>query len=167
MTSTERTSATTGDQTEPTTDALQGIARQYVVSLIENKNADAIGEILRAWAFVGKGFGCYSNFDIRPEFAKVDVTPREFSFLWGRQFDPDDKDQNSWGYCDCEAIKEVNWFKHPCGIEMGWRWDGDGCLAFYVPELNAIFSNGDCKCDYDWRFHDLLDQQTPLKDHQS
>jgi hypothetical protein len=114
--------------------------------------ANVLGELLRAWAFIGKGCGCYSNFDVRPEFARADVTPREFAFLWGRYYRPDDIVPSDWGYCDGDAISEIAWFKHPSGIEMGWHWDGDGCLGFFIPQANIVLRNGDCKKDHEWEF---------------
>jgi hypothetical protein len=135
---------------------LTAIVTEYALTSIQNPNG--LGEILRAWAFPGDGYGCYSNFDVRPEFVKAPVTPREFAFLWGRQFDEEDGEPDKYfGYCDGEAIKEISWFKHPNGIEMGWHWDGDGNLAFYVPELadehySGAVVNGDCKKDNEWKF---------------
>jgi hypothetical protein len=129
--------------------ALAEVAREY--AKLQRKDANGLGEMLRAWAFPGKGYGCYSNFDYRPEFVAQKVTPREFGLLWGRGFDPNDTDPSSWGYCDAEAMKEIRWFKHPNGIEMGWHWDGDGCLAFVIPGIGAIY-NSDCKKDYEWEW---------------
>lgn len=130
-------------------------------ALTSKEHPDALGEILRAWAFVGKGYGCYSNFDVRPDAVPAEVTPREFALLWGREYEGDDTSPNSWGYCDVEAMKEIRWFKHPSGIEFGWHWDGDGTLAFYVPELadeyhNGVVLNRDCKKDYEWQFQEHL-----------
>lgn len=135
--------------------ALDEIITEY--GRVARDHPDAIGEILRAWAFTGEGTGCYSTFDVRPEFVAVPPTIREFGFLWGRDFREDDINPSDWGYCDTDAIKEISWFKHSNGIEMGWHWDGDGSLAFYVPELedewfNGVVCNHDCKCDHDWRF---------------
>lgn len=131
------------------------ILRQYADSC--RHSPDALGEILRAWAFVGEGFGCYSTFEVRPEFNLVEAGPREFRFLWGRDYRRGDTKKNSWGYCDADALKEISWYAHPCGIEMGWHWDGDGNLAFYVPELedkhyDGSLHNSDCKKNYDWKF---------------
>lgn len=125
---------------------------------VARDHPDALGEILRAWAFPEKGhYGCYSTFEYRDGFVETGVTAREFEFIWGRPFRPDDTDPNSWGYCDVEEIQNARWFKHSNGIEMGWFWDGDGTLAFYVPELedeyhNGVVRNSDCKKDYDWQF---------------
>lgn len=124
---------------------------------VSKKMANPLGELLRAWAFPGDGYGCYSNFTLRSEFVETEATAREFSMLWGRRFDPNDSDENSWGYCDVEAIKEISWFKHPNGIEVGWHWDGDGCLAFYVPEQepgHRVLATHDCKHDDEWKFED-------------
>lgn len=125
------TSGASGDQ--PTGDpktSLAAVMDEYAASVCP-QHPDALGEVLRAWAFVGEGTGCYSTFDVRP---------------------------------DREEIELIRWFKHPNGIEMGWHWDGDGCLAFFVPELadedyTGAVTNGDCKKDYGWRFDE---RRTPL-----
>lgn len=134
--------------------------KQIAVEHIEAIKAspDALGEVLRAWAFLEE-YGCYSCFDLRPEFEEAEPTPREFAFLWGRAFDPTDNNPNEWDYCDVATIKKISWFKHPNGIEVGWYWDGDGTLGFFVPELadkdcDGSLSNSDCKCSYGWSFGD-------------
>lgn len=114
---------------------------------------DGAGEFLRAWAFPGEDYGCYSTFDLLPDFKEAAVTPREFEFLWGRSFEPQDTDPNDWGYCDAEAIKAIRWFIHPNGVEVGWHWDGDGTLAFYAPEFGQrVLRNNDCKKANEWEF---------------
>lgn len=123
--------------------------------LISKNHPDSIGEILRSWAFK-KEYGCYSCFDLIDEFEKVEVTPREFKLLWGRDYDPNHKD-DYWGFDEKNAFEEIEWFKHPNGIEVGWHWDGDGLLGFYVPELedeyyDGSITNSDCKKNYGWEF---------------
>jgi hypothetical protein len=120
-------------------------------------HADALGEILRAWAFPGDEYGCYSTFDVRPEFVEVSPSEREFRMIMGRGSYPDSSDYGAIDG-DSSILKSIQWYRHPNGIEMGWYWDGDGVLAFYVPEIvddafNGVISNGDCKKDYGWEFH--------------
>ena len=122
---------------------------------------DALGEILRAWAFPGNEYGCYSTFEVREDLMPVRAGRREFEFLWGRPFDDEKNDINGWCSIDAEEIERVRWFKHPSGIEMGWHWDGDGTLAFFIPELideyhNGCVVNSDCKKDYGWEFGEKL-----------
>jgi len=138
---------------------LEEIIKEYC--LVSKEHADALGEILRAWAFVGEGYGCYSNFKVRPEFEKVEPTVREFKLIMGRPFSADTRD-TGWGDPDSYYMEAIRWYKHPSGIEMGWIWDGDGLLAFYVPELedeyyNGVISNSDCKKDSGWNFDEKVD----------
>lgn len=124
-------------------------------ALAMKDHPDALGEVLRDWAFKEK-YGCYSCFDVIDGFTKVDTGPREFELMWGRKYDPEFHDE-MWGYADQNAIKDICWFKHDNGIEMGWYWDGGGLLIFYVPELvdeyyDGTLSNSDCKKDYGWEF---------------
>jgi len=135
--------------------ALATIISEYCQVCKDHPNV--LGEIMRAWAFPGEGTGCYSNFDVRCDFEEVAATPREFAMLWGREYNSDDENPNEWGYYDVEEIEAIRWFKHPSGIEMGWHWDGDGMLAFYIPEqedkfYSGVLINSDCKKDYAWEF---------------
>lgn len=137
--------------------------RQCVINQILTEHAialrdhpDGLGEVLRAWAFVGDGYGCYSTFDVRPEFEEVTPTYREFRFLFGRPYDYDTT-KATWGEPDEWYLERMVWYKHPNGIEVGWLWDGDGTLCFYVPDIKDDFIDGtvtntDCKKDHGWEF---------------
>lgn len=121
------------------------------------ESPDAIGEILRKWAFVGNGLGCYSNFDVNPEFERVTHSFLEFLKIMGRPYAPSKKDSYGWFDSDDEIMKRMEWYRHPNGIEMGYYWDGDGTLCFYVPELkddyyDGTITNTDCKKCYGWEF---------------
>lgn len=137
--------------------ALDEILQQHCLSM---KNfPDAIGEVLRAWAFVGDGVGCYSTFTVRPEFERVTPSYAEFLKMMGRPYKPPTEHSYGWGDTDDEILERMSWFKHPNGIEMGWFWDGDGILCFYVPELkddyyDGTVTNSDCKKSTGWEFGD-------------
>jgi hypothetical protein len=145
--------------------ALRGIFGYLLTA--KRLDANDIGEMLRKWAFPGDGYGCYSTFDVRPECEEVKATKREFEFLWGRPFNDEQvADSTGWLSIDAEEIDRIVWYRHPSGIEFGWHWDGDGCLAFHVPELgsHALLRNSDCKKDYEWEFDP---PRTGSEDHQS
>jgi len=118
----------------------------------------ALGEILREWAFIGNALGCYDDFEVRPDFTERKITEREFQFLMGRS---SEKDHDSfWDWNDGEVFERAQWFVHPNGIEMGWFWDGDGVLVFYVPELtedgcSGILISSDCKKTDEWKFQEV------------
>lgn len=137
--------------------ALERILDEYAQTL--KQHPDAVGEVLRSWAFVGEGFGCYSNFDIRIEFQPKEVGYREFKMLMGREFEI--VSASDWGGEDDEELRQaIRWFVHPNGIEMGYYWDGDGTLLFYIPELvkgefDGSVVNTDCKKNYGWEFGEL------------
>jgi hypothetical protein len=134
--------------------ALEDIIKQYCLSIKDHP--DGLGEILRAWAFVGDGYGCYSTFELRPEFEEVKPFCHEFKKLFGRPYSADTR-ETGWGDPDPWYLERMSWFKHPNGIEVGWLWDGDGTLCFYIPELEDDFidgtlTNSDCKKDHGWEF---------------
>lgn len=135
---------------------IKQLLRQYAEAMIESP--DAVGEVLRKWAFVGEGVGASSNFDVHPDFEEVEEkTAIHFLRLFGRPFDSRNGGFDSWGDSDSYIIENMRWFRHPTGIEMGWYWDGDGLLSFYVPELEDEFysgciSNSDCKKMHGWDF---------------
>lgn len=133
--------------------ALLDVLEIYRKRLLESADPCEIGEILREWAFPGQGYGCYSTFEVRPECQQVKASPREFAMLWGRPYEGNQRpDPSGWSSIDAEEIERIVWHKHPNGIEFGWHWDGDGTLAFYVPELlrHGILHNGDCKKADEW-----------------
>lgn len=131
---------------------------KYAEDLIDSP--DAVGEVLRRWAFVcEKGeYGCYSSFDVIPEFTELkdeEKTALHFKRMFGRPFDS--RNGADWCDSDSDIMKSIRYFIHPTGIEMGWYWDGDGVLTFYVPEMeddlfDGTISNSDCKKSYGWEF---------------
>lgn len=127
---------------------LKDILMLSYFSVIEDPNS--LGELLRNWAFKEE-YGCYSCFDLIDGFSGVEVTPREFKMMWHRDYNPESTGEY-WGDPDSWYIKRISWHKHWCGIEVGWFWDGDGTLLFYVPEINAVVMNTDCKKSYGWEF---------------
>lgn len=138
--------------------SLGQVITEYAHTCYNHPNA--LGEILREWAFIGNGYGCYENFDVREEFIKQPITEREFKFLMSRPSEVDH--ENTWGFWDEDVFTRGEWYKHPNGIEMGWFWDGDGTLAFFIPEMadeiyTGILINGDCKHDNEWDFQDYDD----------
>src|SRR6185312_12602247 len=110
---------------------------------------------MRYWAFIGKGYGCYENFDVREDSNFSQMSPREVAILFGRPFDPNYEADN-------ECLKEAAWFKDKSGIEFGWWWDGDGTLAFVIPEV-GILRNSDCKKDHDWEFESSEADLLPVR----
>lgn len=135
--------------------ALNDILLDHLDAIKESP--DAMGEILRKWAFVGKGYGCYSNFDVRPEFERVAVRFDEFRKIMGRPYKSPTDHSYGWSDTDDEIMERMTWYKHPTGIEVGWYWDGDGTLCFYVPELeddyyDGTLTNSDCKKSTGWEF---------------
>jgi len=103
------------------------------------------GEALRDYCFVPDGvgwgnYGCYSTFELRPEFKKLlnnSGIRQRLSKLSG------------WSGSD----GRVNFYCYSNGnIHLGWWWDGDGTLI--IQEGNKITINNDCKCDYTWEWVD-------------
>lgn len=133
---------------------LNEILLQHLEAIKESP--DALGEILRKWTFVGHGLGCYSNFDVNPEFERVVVRFDEFRKIMGRPYNSDSVN-SGWYDTDDKIMEHMIWYRHPNGIEMGYYWDGDGILCFYVPEIendyyDGTISNDDCKKSYGWEF---------------
>lgn len=96
-----------------------------------------LGELLRAYCFVGEGYGCYSTFDLRDEFKEVEdeIATNLLSF----------KDE-WWG--EGEEMSPVSYTNGD--IVVSWLWDGDGTLYFRYDGNEII--NTDCKKAYEWDF---------------
>lgn len=105
---------------------------------------DTCGEVLRAFTFVGEGFGCYRNFDVRPDAAHIDEDKQAaFWRLLGYE-DPD----------ECADMGDAYSFRAlGLEIEVYWYWDGDGTLAYLIGDSQPLrcVVNTDCKKDYGWR----------------
>lgn len=106
------------------------------------EDANDFGEALRKYCFVGPGYGCYSSFDLRPEFQKKEPTEKVYLALFGRL------DSDEWWNFE-EEKKRVNYYSNGT-VEVAWYWDGDGSLWFKEGNREAI--NHDCKHDYEWKW---------------
>lgn len=112
----------------------------------ENKSAiNNVGEILRSWIFPGKGYGCYTNFDVNNTFSEIQPRKRELEVFFLYTLDELSEKEIE------ENLKMIKWYKNKNNIEVGWLWDGDGSLAIYVPKV-GLFINDDCKKDNRWLF---------------
>lgn len=106
-------------------------------------NPSAIGEALRSSFFDEKlvksrngdyrETGCYSTFDWQKD---VEVLPQI----------PVCTDFNG----EDVVFEEMKWTRgQKNGIECRWYWDGDGTLAFKLPDGRWL-ANTDCKKDHEW-----------------
>ena len=105
------------------------------------------GETLREYCFVGDGFGCYSTFELLPEFYKINDAKQKKDFIdrlckeWygtSYNYEPENEEKDSLS---------KNLYTNG-NIIITWYWDGDGTLI--IAEKNKIAVNGDCKKDYGW-----------------
>ena len=108
---------------------------------------DAAGELLREYCFIGQGFGCYDNFDLRPEFVKcepsnlikelcVGYNLENLDMTWG---------ESSEGYLN--DIERIHCYLNG-GLIVAWLCDGDTTLVFQ--EGDRVIFNGDAKKSYGW-----------------
>src|SRR5574338_1509021 len=120
------------------------------------KNPDAVGEYLRSYFFAEKArarsrysrgvqrqVGCYETFDWQR-----DVEPLPSLLIDDDHNHPLDQEPDDlcWA-CSSDGAKWTRGRKD--GIECRWYWDGDGVLAFGLPDGHWLV-NYDCKKDYGW-----------------
>jgi hypothetical protein len=111
-------------------------------------NPNDFGELLRNYCFSDKpcmtmtGFhkpyGCYSTFDLKEGFKKLNEQDEIYKKLWVYSgiWDTDEKSR---------------FFAYTNGqVNIGWYWDGDGTLVIQCG--NKVARNDDCKCDYNWEW---------------
>lgn len=119
---------------EPSVVVLDGQRLAVTLVVDPEENPDAVGECLRSVFFdeeKGKHKGCYSTFDWAPG-----VEPLE----------PVMVDQEDWLGED----EDLKWTRgRKDGFECRYFWDGDGTLAFRLPNGQWLV-NSDCKKSYGW-----------------
>jgi hypothetical protein len=116
---------------------------------IKTLDADMFGEILRKKSFQDNGFGCYSTFDMRPQFyqhTEGALFEKAINMIlnhdYGSEFDDEDKQEL--------ASRIMVYYSECDDILVAWYWDGDGTLLVGTGGKFSI--NSDCKKDHYWEF---------------
>jgi hypothetical protein len=114
---------------------------------LEKMDPVSLGEFLRDFFFVGEGYGCYSNFDIREDAIKW---PEALVDKWKRHIF-----EHSLDECDYVDVFAYRVVQDDCTIDCIWWWDGDGDLTFRISDSNGkhlrTINNSDCKKQSYWR----------------
>ncbi len=119
---------------------------KFTVELDSEDNPDAVGEFLRSSFFNQKNveeswgdyrqLGCYQTFEWRE-----DVEPLDSLLV--------DQEDSIW-----TGDLNLKWTRgQKNDIECRWYWDGDGTLAFHLPDGKWLV-NVDCKKNYEWNLRD-------------
>lgn len=118
------------------------------------KDPNKIGEILREAIFVKKNasdYGCYSTFDLLPEFKEVTLINNSDLFEKLTKVLANDCDLYE---CDEDEFHQdytIHMFSNG-NVHVAWYWDSDGTLLLISEELKMAVLNDDCKKDYTWKF---------------
>lgn len=114
---------------------------------------NTFGELLREYCFVG-GYGCYQTFDLKSEFVLVDknstLGKSLLAILGVSEERLNSTDEWTRGFAE-DIYRRAYMFSNGI-VHVAWYWDGDGELVFVEGDKIAI--NSDCKCDYNWKWHD-------------
>lgn len=105
-----------------------------------------LGEVLLRHSFVGEGRGCYSDFELNPDFRESDRIRGEFS---DRFFGlPDIYTVEEYQ----EEVERISAYINPeIDLSICWSWaNGDGHLIFKIGDV--VLENTDIKKDYTWKF---------------
>lgn len=117
---------------------------KFYLEIEPDKNPDAVGEYLRSMFFREEGehdVGCYTVHEWRENVEPLPPRPVDFDL-------PDDL-QWTRGR---KLVPTGNGTQH-APIECRWYWDGDGVLAFKLPDGRWLV-NSDCKKPFDWRLQE-------------
>ena len=120
---------------------------KFVTDTQKTDDPREFGELLREYAFSDtpcptmtgfhKPYGCYSTFDLKPEFVKLSLNTEVYKNL-------------EWLSDVLRTDGRVEFYAYSNGqVHVGWWWDGDGTLI--IQEGDRIAINTDCKCD-DWEW---------------
>jgi len=124
--------------------------------------SNGVGEALREATFVGEGFGCYYNFDVREDARKWDEAEK---LAFWRLYYGDSKDMMEYDENAAFAAKNGTGLTFELAgfeIRCAWYWDGDGVLFYQVfrDGVHVVtVGNTDCKKNYTWR--DMSDDFAP------
>ena len=128
---------------------------KMLVEVDADSSPDTLGEALRSLFFDEKivksrngdykETGCYSTFDWQTDVEPLPQLGVRF-FDEGEPFDINEEPVFRW------TRGKKN------GIECRWYWDGDGTLAFGLPDGRWLM-NTDCKKDHDW---DIVNDESEL-----
>lgn len=100
-----------------------------------------LGEMMRKSLFRGSEKGCYTDFDVSPNWQKLIFDEYAFTMVMERPSEGED---------DVEVFKNGEHYTHiDRQIDAAWYWEGDGTLTFFVDGRGII--NPDCKKQYNWR----------------
>ena len=116
-----------------------------LASFLQKINVNAAGESLRGYAFVGKGLGCYENFEVTPD-AKP-WSNEKITQVAMELFDENDVPGHGFSF----NIGSV-------AVDLFWCWDGDGTLYFKASEDGEVIReiiNTDCKKPWDWENYSM------------
>lgn len=110
---------------------------------------NGLGEVLRALTFVGKGYGCHSNFDVRPDAVLWPEDCRRFFVELATPYlSPD-----ALAHCITHGRCCYRYHIENLTVDVFWFWDGNGTLCFRLREDDKILAqiiNHDCKCPDEW-----------------
>jgi len=118
------------------------------------EDPNEFGEELRDYIFVedkyGGDLGCYSTFDVRPEFTREECPKRIAEILMGAP--------SEWNPVkEWEEDRKKHCAYWTCGpLFVAWFWDGDGTL--YIQEGSRAAINIDCKKTYGWEWVKLKEK---------
>lgn len=115
-------------------------------SSVMKLDANVMGELLRAFTFVGDGYGCYENFQVRSD--ATELTRIDRINYWSEIYEYSDETASEAADLGKAYMFKVGGLR----IECFWFWDGDGFLSFTVDDhgnVKTVF-NDDCKKPHNW-----------------
>ncbi|MDE1834859.1 MAG: hypothetical protein KGH64_06000 [Candidatus Micrarchaeota archaeon] len=143
---------------------LKEASQLYIKNIIKRQEEpNGLGEMLRSVAFVpdefGGDYGCYSTFEVHPDFKKVEAKStlgkKLIIAMLGNSVE-DRVDGDGKQMTDDQVVEEflsdyssVDLYTSG-DIHLAWYWEGDGTLLFAIESEKFALINRDCKKDYGW-----------------
>jgi len=116
-------------------------------NIFQKLTPDQLGEFLRAVFFV-EPVGAVTCFETVDETQTCPIVCLPPESICRQTYNSIPLGEDGDFQSDIQTLYLI--LPHVGQVIVGWFWDGDGVLEFYIPSLGLLLTNDDCKKDHGW-----------------